>query len=134
MKQIRLYGILLALVSLFIYYLHVHVFVSISDKSPVPLDVIYLFNGAFSLLTCSTVLYLSNQQKYNDQIGFLYLASVVLKLVLFFLIFYRPIFKTDAFTNTESVNLLIPIILFLIIEVILIRKLLNKNSHLKNES
>lgn len=127
-KRLSVYGIVLILFPIFIYYLHSNVLVNIAAEASVPLNRVYLFNGIFSFLICVTALYLTKSKTYSDQIGFLYLASVVLKLISFFLIFYKPVFKVDALTNTQIANLLIPIMLFLVFEVVLIRNLLNNNS------
>lgn len=132
-KKISLYVISFILFSVVAYYLHAIGLVSISNQTPIALSGLYLFHASFSIVLFSVIMFLSENQKYRDQLGFLYIASVVLKLILFFSIFYRPIFKSDAFTNIEGVNLLVPIILFLILEVFLIVKLLNNNSPSKND-
>jgi len=53
--------------------------------------------------------------------------------LIFCLIFYKHIFTNDSFTNQESVNLLIPMILILALEVFFLTKLLKNISPSKND-
>ncbi|WP_299761685.1 DUF6168 family protein [uncultured Dokdonia sp.] len=132
-KQLSLYSIIFVLFSFAGYYIHTTVFTSLANQAPFSLQDVYLYHGVFSLLLCAIFLALLNSKKFKDQLGFLYLVSVALKIMLFCIAFYTPIFKTDSFTNTEAANLLIPIGLFLILEVFFISKLLNKIAPLKND-
>lgn len=131
-KQIGVYTISFILVSLIGYYLHIFLFPKIAIESPVPLRQVYTFFTVFSLVVCSQLLALSKSEKYKDHLGFLYLVSIVLKMILFFIVFYKQIFNGEVFTNTEGINLLIPIILILYLEVFFIGKLLKNTSTLKN--
>jgi len=132
-KQRGLYSIIFILFSLVGYYVHTGVFVSLANQAPFSLQSVYLYHGVFSFLLFIIFLALLNNKKFKDQLGFLYLGSVALKIIGFCLIFYKPIFKAEPFTNKESFNLLIPIVLFLILEVFFISKLLNKKTPLKND-
>ena len=60
------------------------------------------------------------------------MVSIVLKMILFFVVFYKQIFTGQAFTNTEGIKLLIPIILTLLVEIFFIRKILKNIGALKN--
>lgn len=131
-KQIGVYSISFILVSLIGYYLHIFLFPKVAIESPIPLRQVYTFFSVFSLVVCSQLLVLSKSEKYKDQLGFLYLVSIVLKIILFFIVFYKQIFKGEAFTNIEGINLLIPIILILYLEVFFIGKLLKNIRPLKN--
>ncbi len=132
-KRISLKIIFFVLVSLVVYFLHTIGLSNLASHSPISLIQVYIFNTVFTVFLCVTAIVLSKTEKYADQIGFLYLGSVVLKVIFFFLLFYKPIFKSDDFTNIEIFNLLIPIILFLIFEVVVISKILNNKPALKND-
>ena len=132
-KKISLYSIAFILFSGILYIVHTVGLSHIADQSPISLKNIYIFNTGFSILLCIAFILLSENQKFSDQLGFLYLGSVVLKIIGFCLVFYKPIFKTDSYTNIESVNLLIPIMLFLFLEVFFISKILKNIHPLKND-
>ncbi len=132
-KQLSIYFINFTLVSLIGFYFHTIVLSQLADQSPISLKEVYTFFGGFSLLVCTTLLLLlSNTEKFKDQLGFLYLVSVALKIILFCIVFSKYIFTASSFTNKETINLLIPMILILVLEVFFTSKLLNNSSPLKN--
>lgn len=132
-KKLGLYNITFILFSFAGYYLHTKGLAGMANQTPISLAEVYLYHGVFSFLLCAIFSFLSNTKKFRDQLGFLYLVSVALKIIVFCFVFYTPIFKTDSFTKMESANLLIPMGLFLILEVFFISKTLNNMSHLKND-
>ena len=131
-KQIGVYSISFILISLIGYYIHIFLFPNITIESPIPLSKVYAFFTGFALAVCVQLLVLSKIEKFKDQLGFLYLVSIVLKMILFFVVFYKQIFTGQAFTNTEGIKLLIPIILTLLVEIFFIRKILKNIGALKN--
>ena len=132
-KQVALYSVTFILFSFIGYYLHTKGLSEMANQSPISLVEIYLYHGLFSFLLSTLFSFLSNTEKFRDQLGFLYLFSVSLKIIIFCFVFYDSIFRADSFTNIESANLLIPMGLFLIIEVFFISKTLNNISPLKND-
>ncbi|WP_452225503.1 DUF6168 family protein [Lacinutrix chionoecetis] len=87
---------------------------------------IYIFHFFASLIICSVFLLLSKSEKWISQLGFLYLFALITKILFFAAAFKEHLFKTESFTKTESLNLLIPLFLFLTLEVYFIAKILNK--------
>lgn len=131
-KQLGVYLISFLLVSFIGYYLHAIVLSQFANKSPISLKYVYTFFGGFSLLLCTNFSLLSRTEKFKDQLGFLYLVSVALKILLFCIVFSKHIFIEASFTREETVNLLIPMLLMLVLEVFFTSKLLNYSSSLKN--
>lgn len=131
-KQIGVYSISFLLLSVISYFLHIFLFPKITIESPIPLSQVYTFFSVFAFVVCVQLFILSKTEKFKDQLGFLYLVSIVLKMILFFVVFYKQIFTGEAFTNIEGINLLIPIALTLFLEVFFIRKLLKNIGTLKN--
>ncbi len=115
------------------YVLHANVFVNLAKASPIQLEALYGFHCAFTLLLTLGLALLHFSNKLEGQLGFLYLASMVFKIILFCLVFKNHIFNTQSFTNTESANLLIPMFLALLFEILFLSKLLNKWSASKND-
>lgn len=132
-KQLAVYITSFILLSFIGYNVHAMLLANTIDTLPFSLNQAYVFHTVFSLLLCIVFLLLSKGSKYNDQLGFLYLVSVALKIVLFCVVFNEPIFGEKALTKAESVNLLIPMFLFLILEAIIIIKLLNNLTPIKND-
>ncbi len=93
---------------------------------PFSLKKVYLFHLGFSLIICTNFLFFSTVDKIFLQLGFIYLATIVLKLILFSVIFYQSIFTEEKLAFNARISLFIPMIVFLLTEAIFIAKILNK--------
>ena len=93
---------------------------------PYSLRKVYLFHLAFSLLICVNFKLFSTVDKIFEQLGFIYLGTLLLKIILFYAIFYRPIFANENLTQTARLSLFLPLIIFLLTEVIFVAKVLVK--------
>jgi len=97
------------------------------------LEKMYLFHAFFSGLICVNLRFASSVDNLHSQVGFLYLGTFIVKLILFTVIFYNPIFTIDSLTFTERISLLIPLFIFLSTEVIFVVQILNKNDKKTNQ-
>ena len=68
----------------------------------------------------------SNIKKLQSQLGFIYLPTLFIKGVLFFIIFKSSLFNSETLTITERFHLLIPFLLFLALEVFFITQILRE--------
>lgn len=93
---------------------------------PYSLRKVYLFHLSFSLLICVNFKLFSTVDKIFEQLGFIYLGTLLLKIILFYAIFYRPIFADENLTQTGRLSLFLPLIIFLLTEVIFVAKVLVK--------
>lgn len=91
------------------------------------LQNMYAFHAFFSLQLCIVFSLLSNNEKLRPQLGFIYLGSFVLKIIVFCALFYNVLFFGEKLTRPQRISLIIPMLLFLILEVYFIIKILNKN-------
>ena len=66
------------------------------------------------------------KKKYNNQIGFLFLASSFIKFFVFFLVFYGPYKADDQITFSEFVSFFIPYTICLVLETFYLSKQLNQ--------
>ena len=66
------------------------------------------------------------KEKYNNQIGFLFLASSFIKFFVFFLVFYGPYKADDQITFSEFVSFFIPYTICLVLETYYLSKQLNQ--------
>lgn len=94
---------------------------------PFSLLKVYVFFAVFSLIICLLLNILSTVKKMENQIGLFYLASIFLKLPIFGATFYNSIFKITLNTN-QRLSLVIPMMVFLAVEVFFIAKILSKKS------
>src|SRR5690606_31186349 len=105
----------------------------IIDKNTIHLrfaiQPIYLFFVLTSLAISLTFLVLNSIQKTREQLGFLYLGTMFLKIMLFVFVFYNSIIKIPSLSKTESLNVLIPLFIFLFLEGYFVVRLLQQNTN-----
>jgi hypothetical protein len=90
------------------------------------LEKVYLFHAFFSALICVNLRVFSTVDKLLPQLGFIYLSTLVLKLILFATFFYNPLFSSDSFSLVEKGSLFFPLFIFLLTEAVFVLKILNQ--------
>ncbi|QDO93128.1 hypothetical protein FNB79_03760 [Formosa sediminum] len=60
-----------------------------------------------------------------EQVGYTYLALMLIKLGVFVLLFKDTVFKSEQLAQAERYALVVPLLLFLTLEAIAVAKLLN---------
>ena len=88
----------------------------------------YVFHLTFSIAVCALFMGLSQHKKWKDQLGFIYLGTFFLKLVIFAVVFKGLIQPSKTLENIEVSLVLIPLFLGLTLEVFVISQLLNKTN------
>ena len=68
----------------------------------------------------------SLKKRYNNQIGFLFLASSIVKFLVFFLVFYGPYKADGEIVLLEFTSFFIPYTICLVLETFFLSKHLNK--------
>lgn len=106
------------------FFFHENYIESRAIVLPFSLKKVYLFHLGFSLLICSNFLLFSSVNKIYEQLGFIYLVTIVLKLILFCVIFYESIFTTENLSFQARISLFVPMILFLLTEAFFVAKIL----------
>ncbi|WP_369008825.1 DUF6168 family protein [Muricauda sp. TY007] len=86
----------------------------------------YVFLLSFTLLVVIVFLILAQVKKLKDQLGFIYLATLVLKLLLFVVVFQNYFFGDIAETEINKGHFLIPVFLGLGCEVFFLSQLLKR--------
>lgn len=128
-KSFITYLIAFSLLFLVSYNLHQYAL----DKNTIDLRfeiiTIYIFFALISFIICQGFFILSSVKKTQEQLGFLYLGTMFLKITLFVLTFYNSIIKIPSLSKTESLNILIPLFIFLFLEVYFIVRLLQQNTN-----
>lgn len=123
-----LFRYILVFTTLFLigFYTHSFLLNNAAHKLAFSLEKIYLFHAFFSAIICINLRLAATVDKISSQIGFIYLWTLIIKLILFLVFFYNPLFTKDSFSFVEKISLLIPLFLFLLTEVIFVAKILNQ--------
>ncbi|WP_370622880.1 DUF6168 family protein [Winogradskyella forsetii] len=85
-----------------------------------------LFFAVASLIICVHLKFFSTIKNLQPQLGFIYLPTLFIKGILFFIMFKSSVFNLDVLSTTERLNLIIPLFLFLGLEVYFIVKIIRK--------
>lgn len=125
-KNIFLYTLVFFSLYFFSHFLHQSFIEKQKIILPFSLQKVYLFHTGFSLLVCMNLLLFSNVNKIIDQLGFIYLGTILLKLVLFSLLFYSSTIINDSLAFSARISLLIPLIIFLLTEAFFVSKILKR--------
>lgn len=127
-KRIVSYFIICALAFIIGFLVHDLILNSLAITLPFILWRIYFFQAVFTLSLCILFDFIQLKvPKLSDQLGFLYLGSMVFKITVFCVIFNGILFSSLVLTKADSLSMLIPIFIFLAIEVLIIVKILNRN-------
>lgn len=97
------------------------------------IELNYVFHLIYSLGICYTLYFLSRKEKYSASIGLFYMASFLLKAVLFFILFGGAIFNKVSLSNQQALSLLLPLFLSLTFEVVFLINILSKKDTTKND-
>ena len=125
LKQILFIGLAFGTLLALVYGFQV---LTIDDASAIRFDfkASDVFFSFSSYAICLHLLLFSRIEKLRPQLGFIYLPTLFIKGILFYVIFKDSIFSIDNLTLIERLNLLIPLLIFLILEVYVVAKIINK--------
>jgi len=125
-KDIFRYVAVFALLFLIGFYGHQFFLEYLGLKILFSLEKVYLFHASFSALICVNLRVFSTVDKFFSQLGFIYLSTLVLKLILFAIFFYNPLFTITSFSFAEKLALFFPLFVFLLTEAVFVLKILNQ--------
>ncbi len=123
-KSFSYYILTFGLLLLIGYYAHNGVLAALGKTLSYPLLDVYIFHAIFSFGICTVLLLLSQLPGLAPQLGFLYLAGFLLKFFIFAAVFQNIVLRESPLTRIESFSLLVPIVIFLSLEVYFVAKLL----------
>ncbi|WP_231481219.1 DUF6168 family protein [Sediminibacter sp. Hel_I_10] len=100
------------------------------DTSTVRFSIwhINLFFVIISFTICVTLQLISLKPELEPQLGYLYLPTVIIKGILFYIIFRNTVFGIESVNNLERLILGLPLLISLSLEVYLISKILKKKT------
>lgn len=86
----------------------------------------YLYHYLFSLGICTLFAYLAFADILKNQLGLIYLAALFIKLIFFAILFKSLLFSEVILPRSDRFSMLVPLIIFLSVEVLFISKILKK--------
>lgn len=89
---------------------------------------VYLFHALASSSIYVILDLFSKTRKFGDQIGFLYLGTLFLKVAFFVGVFHDSIMSINEMTKKEGLSLLLPLFIFLFLEVFFVARILNRTA------
>jgi len=92
----------------------------------------YIYLICATLAVCFLLAFLQNKKRFKHQIGYFYLFSVPLKIIIFIIIFQKQFSDQSSTSKQELTNCLFIMVLTLFFEVLFITKLLNISRATKN--
>jgi uncharacterized membrane protein len=125
-KTILLYSIIFFSIFFISFSLHENFIKKEAIILPFSLLKVYTFHLGFSLLICINFKVFSTVDKIFPQLGYIYLGTIFLKIVLFSAFFYTSIFTGENLSEMARLSLFIPMIIFLLTEAVFVSKILNK--------
>jgi DMSO/TMAO reductase YedYZ heme-binding membrane subunit len=125
-KKITIVAIIFSVVGLALYFLQSHFMGPANTLLQTLLRESYLFHGVFSLVVIILFFLLSTQKKFFPQLGFIYIGLLVFKIMVFTIIFQPYLLGDQLLSLAHRAYLLVPIFIFLMLEVIFLSKLLYK--------
>lgn len=126
-KALIIYVISFAVLFLALQYSHEFILNHLDSSVRFELFNTNLFFAVASLLICVHLQIFSSLKTLERHLGFIYLPTLFVKGILFFIAFKESVFGIEVLTITERVSLLIPFLLFLGLEVLFVVKILMKN-------
>lgn len=125
-KKLIIYLLTFTALYLIGFYFHENYIENKAILLPFSLQKIYLFHSGFSLMVCANLLLLSSVNKIADQLGFIYLGTILIKLLLFSIIFYKSIITNEILEFSARISLIIPLLIFLLTEAFFVIQILIK--------
>lgn len=130
-KRFFIYTSAFVLVMVLIGFAHVRLF-SFTDEFEQFIVGSYFYLISTTIAVCFLLNFLKKTKKFEHQIGYFYLFSVPLKIILFIIIFQKQFSDQTSNSKQELANCLFIISLTLIFEVLFMAKLLNTSDTVKN--
>lgn len=125
-KTVLVYSVAFATLFFSIYYAQDFILNKTNQEVRFNLWDTNLFFAVASLVICMHFSFFSGIKKLQSQLGFIYLPTLFIKGVIFFLAFKSSVFSMETLTVAERLNLLIPFLLFLGLETYFITKILKE--------
>lgn len=105
------------------YFLHLFL-IEENQNFILLLQKAYIFHFCFSLILLIVFQFIAQNNKLFEQLGFIYMGVLVFKIIVFAGLFYPQLLGENMLSHYYRASLLIPVIVFLPLEVIFISKIM----------
>ncbi len=122
-KRFLRFTVIFISVSILLYISHKYLLSFAGATLSYTLLDIYLFHFIASFSICAIVEWLSS--KLPNQVGYIYLSTIFIKIGVFVLIFKPIIFGVEDLPMSERFSIIVPMFIYLIIEVIYSGSIMN---------
>jgi len=126
LKIIITYFIVFGVVSGILYPIHQLFFNSENINFNIVIKESYIFHLLFSLFICVSFQLATLHKKIFSQLGFVYLGTLILKIGLYAITFKTTLFNSSILNLFDKISLLIPVFIYLFLEVYFVSKILNR--------
>lgn len=123
-KTILLYIVVFTFVGATSFFLHEWFLGEEYDELKVLLKKAYVFHGIFSLSIIIVFRLVAKIKSVFPQLGFIYMGLLVFKIMVFTMMFYPQLMGDQIISRFYRGSILIPIAIFLILEVVFVIKIL----------
>lgn len=87
-----------------------------------------LFFATASAIICLHLKIFSQIKSLQPQLGYIYLPTLMIKGGVFFVAFKSTVFSIEKLSNPERLCLLLPLLIFLVLEVYFVIQILKENA------
>lgn len=127
-KSLLTYSITFTLLYYFGFNFHNYLLENQGVQMRFSLEKIYQFHAFFAALICVNLKLAATVKSIFTQLGFIYLALLFAKILLFVYFLYKDISALGSLQKAEEIALLLPLFIFLIVETIFVVKILNSKN------
>lgn len=124
LKKIIIYIVVFVLTGATSYLLHIFLLGKGNEHFITNLQKAYFFHFLFSLVLLIGFEITARSDTFFQQLGFIYMGLLVLKILVFTIGFYPELLGDNMLPRFYRASLLIPVIVFLSLEVFFISKIM----------
>jgi len=123
-KRLLSFALGITILSVLLYLGHSFLLAHFGESISFALRSVYYFNALACVIICICVELLFT--RLPSQVGYAYLASIFIKIGLFVLIFKNTLFPDGEFPMSERLSIVVPMMVFLIVEAVYCGRLMNQ--------
>ena len=125
-KSLAVYIVSFSVLFLIIHFSQDYIFSQVNSPVRFSLWDTNMFFAVASLMICVHFQFFSLIKSLETQLGFIYLPTLFIKGVLFYVAFKDSVFNIEVLNTTEELNILISLLLFLVLEVFFVVKIISR--------
>ncbi|WP_179334018.1 DUF6168 family protein [Winogradskyella costae] len=125
-KSLAIYIVSFSILFLIVHFSQDYILSGVKNQIRFSLWDTNMFLAVASLMICVHFQFFSLIKSLKTQLGFIYLPTLFIKGVLFYVAFKDSVFNIEVLNTAEELSILIPLLLFLGMEVFFVVKIISK--------